>query len=1257
MLEFNRTVCRLLLLLSLAASLPVAQAQNIEKDVTRKGVRRTRQSFENVLEKSAGCLTCHSGIEKMHRSEAVKLGCTDCHGGNARTREMESAHVQPRLREKWQSAANPVGSYLLLNMESAEFIKFVNPGDLRVAGETCGACHQEEVLKVKKSMMTTNSLVWGGAAYNNGIVANKVYNFGESYNRDGEPQRVNTVPAPTQTEITQKGILPYIMPLPRWEVSQVGNIFRTFERGGTVSRINPSNIGLPIPTELPGRPDMKLGDRGLGTQLRISSPVLNLQKTRLNDPTLNFLGTNDHPGDYRSSGCTSCHVVYANDRSPVHSGPYAAFGNQGRSQTSDRSISKSEKGHPLKHELTLSIPSSQCMVCHMHQVNAFVNTFYGFQMWDYETDGRWMYPKQQLDLPADEAFERLDRNPEEAVLRGNWGDEKFLANMSKLNPRLKKTQFADYHGHGWVFRAVFKKDRKGNLLDKEDGIIPADSEHKFHGVVPIEGGEELCGDECLQAAKAVHLKDIHLEKGMHCVDCHFEQDVHGSGKLHGEFHNAIEIQCVDCHGTVSSLATLKTSGVAAPEGGTDLTLLKTPFGDARFEEFGDRRIQRSMMSDTLEWQISQVRASLDPASEHYNPKAHAAKLIATGGSRWDSSMDPSLLAHSFDKMECQSCHTSWVTNCFGCHLPQQANWKKSMDHFEGSVSRNWTTYNPQVIRDDGFMLCLNASTRGNKVTTARSSSALLLSSRNANREQLYLQQPPISAPGFSSQAFNPHFAHTVRKAETRTCGDCHVSVENDNNAWMAQVLLQGTNFVNFMGKYVYVAEGKSGFEAVQVTESDEPQAVLGSYLQKLAYPEFYQKHVRNKRRLSNAHGHDGDYIRSLQMRGEYLFAANGRDGFRVFDIANIDNKGFSQRILTSPVSPWGQDTQVKTRFATAVALPTTMPVDTRRKAAVENPENQEKPLHPLYSYAYITDKFEGLILVDVMNLADGDPRNNFLERALTFNPNGILHGAINLAVAGSHLYVLCLRGLVVVDIEQPLKPRVVAQIAAPVVNKPRAIAIQFRYAFICDEAGVKVVDISNPENPQLVAGSFLRLPRATDIYVARTYAYVAAGRKGLAILNIEKPESIFIDQFFTSDGRLNDVRGVKVAATNASLFAYVADGKNGLRVLQLTSPLTPGHLGFSPRPQPLLIATYETKGPALAISKGLDRDRAVDESGNQVSVFGRIGARPFNLEEQRRFFIDAAGRPYRVSDDYWRQFERAEALSAVPQPAAPDGGN
>jgi hypothetical protein len=112
------------------------------------------------------------------------------------------------------------------------------------------------------------------------------------------------------------------------------------------------------------------------------------------------------------------------------------------------------------------------------------------------------------------------------------------------------------------------------------------------------------------------------------------------------------------------------------------------------------------------------------------------------------------------------------------------------------------------------------------------------------------------------------------------------------------------------------------------------------------------------------------------------------------------------------------------------------------------------------------------------------------------------------------------------------------------------------------------------------------------------------------------------------------VNDVKIGMVAGSAFAFVADGHNGLRILQIVSPWDdPAHFsGFSPRPAPKLIATAKTKGPALAISKGIDRDRAVDESGNQISVFGRRGARPLNLAESQALYL-RNGQLYLVNDE------------------------
>ena len=270
------------------------------------------------MQNSRGCLECHKGIDtlSMHASTNVVLGCTDCHGGSATPGlTQRKAHVAPRNPLFWQTSANPSDADVLLNQESAEFIQFINPGDLRVAEKACGLCHKEIIQPVFHSMMNHGAMLWGAALYNNGGFPLKNYRFGQAYGPEGEPLKLIN-PTPVTPEDTRKhGILPFLEPLPRFPLSQPGNILRIIEKGGE----QPLQLGVPTATEPPGKPLRRLSERGLGTLIRTDPVVLNLQKMRLHDPLLGFMGSNNHPGDYRSSGCSACHVIYANDRSPTHS--------------------------------------------------------------------------------------------------------------------------------------------------------------------------------------------------------------------------------------------------------------------------------------------------------------------------------------------------------------------------------------------------------------------------------------------------------------------------------------------------------------------------------------------------------------------------------------------------------------------------------------------------------------------------------------------------------------------------------------------------------------------------------------------------------------------------------------------------------------------------------------------------------------------------------------------------------------------------
>ena len=180
-----------------------------------------------------------------------------------------------------------------------------------------------------------------------------------------------------------------------------------------------------------------------------------------------------------------------------------------------------------------------------------------------------------------------------------------------------------------------------------------------------------------------------------------------------------------------------------------------------------------------------------------------------------------------------------------------------------------------------------------------------------------------------------------------------MSKANDNNAWLTSLLGFGT--------------GAGGLYGVVWTEQEEPQAALGSHLHKLAFPDNYRQHVEsNHGVLQEAHHHHAKEILDLTLRGEYLYTANGPDGFEVFDVANIDQKGFSERIVTAPVSPLGQRTRVRTKYATSVTLPSTLGIDPLRlhqrgndhdpQAGEIYADNEEQTVSLIYAWVFITDR-------------------------------------------------------------------------------------------------------------------------------------------------------------------------------------------------------------------------------------------------------------------------------------------------------------
>src|SRR5437879_11050057 len=95
---------------------------------TSEDSRLIQQTQAEADAKSAGCLSCHAGIDEatMHPTGTVRLGCTDCPGGNAGVsapagaalgspeyeEHKTQAHPQPSHPEWADRAANPVRPYM-----------------------------------------------------------------------------------------------------------------------------------------------------------------------------------------------------------------------------------------------------------------------------------------------------------------------------------------------------------------------------------------------------------------------------------------------------------------------------------------------------------------------------------------------------------------------------------------------------------------------------------------------------------------------------------------------------------------------------------------------------------------------------------------------------------------------------------------------------------------------------------------------------------------------------------------------------------------------------------------------------------------------------------------------------------------------------------------------------------------------------------------------------------------------------------------
>ena len=270
------------------------------------------------------CISCHKGIEPIREPSsgmmqeiyqmAVKIGfpdneCIICHGGNPNTNNKIEAHN------------GSVDS--LISYGGAEKF-YPDPASVWINEKTCGLCHNEQVSTQFTSLMFTEA----------GKIQGTTWGFGAIQGYEHNVANVAVEELELHDRLGSKVYHQYMEKLKEAEPQIFPGKMKALPEAPSLEEVS-ENPELAVYTYL--RAECQRCHTGIKGH--------------------------DHYGDYRGTGCGSCHIPYSNN---------------GLYEGNDNTISKTEKGNMLVHSIQSSrdvkvnvhdksysgIPTKTCTACH-----------------------------------------------------------------------------------------------------------------------------------------------------------------------------------------------------------------------------------------------------------------------------------------------------------------------------------------------------------------------------------------------------------------------------------------------------------------------------------------------------------------------------------------------------------------------------------------------------------------------------------------------------------------------------------------------------------------------------------------------------------------------------------------------------------------------------------------------------------------------------------------------------------------------------
>ena len=566
-------------------------------------------------------------------------------------------------------------------------------------------------------------------------------------------------------------------------------------------------------------------------------------------------------------------------------------------------------------------------------------------------------------------------------------------------------------------------------------------------------------------------QDVHSEAGMHCIDCHTDNGIHGDGNIYGHMDQATKIECQTCHGMPTSEPTLRDND------GISLTNV----------------VQKLNGDFVLTSKVDGVEHTIPTAIQivKNNPKAACAMndnhLKADGG------------------LECYSCHTSWLPNCFGCHFERDET-QMGLNYVTGAYEVGKVTTNNKIFEAlRHFSLGGNSEGRIAPYIVGCHPIADVTAPDGSKILDFVM---PVTSNGLSGLGHNPVQPHTVRGAgEVRTCAECHRSPTS---------LGLGSGLFSIARNSIYSA-GESGARIYDRYADPDMPVPDGNLL-----VEDTPLSIASKPDV-------------VEGTADYLYVAQGNSGLLIYDRNDINP---DETVMVLPVTD-AIDVARGARYlyvvdaGVGVSIYDNDSLETTQLAATVSIPNAQRVV-PWGIYLFVPSMNDGLVIVNIAdntapyiaatvdNIVAADVfvfshyqiGNDFAVRAYVADPT-----------FGVHVVDL------LPDIEFPL-----------LVNS-------------IDTGGAVAVDV------------YTRWVLANEVEPSREhdYLYVCERENGLSIYDITNPDGIYYVSQVNLGGLVVDVEVVsQLAPPGVDDYAVVANADFGLQMVDVSDPLNPIEIGTVP---------------------------------------------------------------------------------------------